>query len=561
MTAHNRIDNRIIHRIDDLRRTAGYGDLGATAADDDLEPLQRRRVQTSHCETVRTSADGTNPRYVVTDSTKYEARTAGGQPYSYWRTDTSVSFRRTRAGLVTVTEFNPRKHVFFTHHLFSPDNRALSRSTGIFRPIENTDALTDVIGDLPDISTRFPLAQQTDDFGDHDIFGHRVHHLPGALMHAVLDSENWAVAAKKMYGASNYRKPLAAVLPKSSADAHSVLMTFRNLVPIDWIIDCYRGDGLPDGYTNLRTTAPEQAALRKLLTVLDQPARRRILKDLGGDLDAWRLLRDAVTAMSFDRKLTDATITGAPLAGLRRVTDIHDALNTYRYGLMDDGFLTAARKLTRRRAAAGQAFQTHHDQLETIAAYNLGENQQLTWEDYRGLDASEQERVRTIAARHADDLRNVRAQRRQEAEEIEARQRQAEIDERTAEDRAWAEQMAPQVNALTVGDLRFVVAESKTQMITWSQQMHNCIRDYAHSRNRNLYIGVYNSADTLIANIEIMRRRGIRQMLGKYNRDLPIETFTMIVDALGALGISLNEHCWGIPRGYSPAPAAELQPA
>lgn len=113
--------------------------------------------------------------------------------------------------------------------------------------------------------------------------------------------------------------------------------------------------------------------------------------------------------------------------------------------------------------------------------------------------------------------------------------------------------IAKAVEALEIEGLRFVCPETSELMQEWGNYMHNCIGSYAYSAKSGagVYVGVY-QGDTLVANLELKPTSetnfDLRQILGKYNRDLDKDLYDQIV--LGLLSIGMNEKTEKSAWGY-----------
>lgn len=109
--------------------------------------------------------------------------------------------------------------------------------------------------------------------------------------------------------------------------------------------------------------------------------------------------------------------------------------------------------------------------------------------------------------------------------------------------------------AFALEDSWFSVGRSKSQLVSWSTEMSNCISSYAQAaKTGNCMLLGYMNGNDLVANIEIKFGEAwtfpgkLNQNLGKYNRTLSSAEFWEISDLLVDYGIITEDSipgCWG----------------
>lgn len=98
--------------------------------------------------------------------------------------------------------------------------------------------------------------------------------------------------------------------------------------------------------------------------------------------------------------------------------------------------------------------------------------------------------------------------------------------------------------------LRILAPKDSTTVESWSAEMNNCIRSYAHLADggKTNLGGVYDG-EKLIANFEIDPSGNLKQLLGKYNSHLDVSQQSDIIDSLeecGAITDLTLKHAWGV---------------
>ncbi|MCG7308049.1 MULTISPECIES: hypothetical protein [Brachybacterium] len=518
-----------------------------------LEPKGRRSV-----EIVRRRDRESAPRFVESGHTLYVGRRASGKGYSYWSPNYTVSWKRTRDGLVLRTVFEHRKHQYFTSHVFAgSEEERRDHFAGPAR-IHARQAFDGVVGSLPVIAERFPLGEQIAARLGRDTFEPEGA-APWPVVHTLLDAEDFAQVARQMYGAKSYRKPLGRAVEHSELSVHPVLMPFRGLVPIDWIIDAYRAE--PEIRLGYYFTSVHMRTWRLLIRAVGEADRRRFLREIagGGDAVSGMIYDCARYGANLDVSAVKTALEGREIGRIRSLHDLHQLVTGRMDALVDDGYRTVTQKAHDRQRTAVEVRAAELIELRHKEADEKVTGVHQTWEQWmagkadRDADAARRQEIarqaREIAERERREARE-REQAQWDADhpEAAARRRREEERRRHAEEQreTWHKGTREAIEKLTIGAMSVRVARDASTLTAWSETLDNCIRSYRSSLRRDLLVGIY-EGDQLVANAQITYERGLVQMLGRHNRDLPAETFEQIADALGALDIDVSSSCWGAP--------------
>lgn len=503
---------------------------------DQLAPFCPEYAGSVHTEQIRQRHHESSPRYVVRETAIYRGVTHEGKRYSFAKTRSSQSYKRTKDGLVLRLDYRPtNKHINSTH-LFSENEPMM------LRHVHNVEALREVIGQLPMFSERYPLA---DDTGTSARFLNTyAQRLSRRTQSAFLDAEDYAQVVKGLYGKRNYRKPLVNLIQQTPAQLTDLLTVFRSLVPIDWIVEAYRTRKI--GHDGQRSHIKffddrEHAILRKMLRELSLPVRKRLLNEIVNHEHTTRLIKDTVYRFAGEPELFDKVMAQGDLSRVRSFHELHQVFIARLAGIEDSGYLTPAQKGKRRRSAAQQ--RAHHRVVQghMFMRHRQNGGADMSWEQWMA-----------DAQRREAEIERVRAEER-ERHQAERLQRLRERDAEKAADLDWVPEISPQIDGCRIetqhsSTLTLQIAKDRAQLVQWSETMENCIRDY-HSRiGEILLLGVTDSEGVMVANAEIHRSQGIVQMLGRYNNTLRPELFHGIAAALQQFGIGVSERCWGRPR-------------
>lgn len=172
-------------------------------------------------------------------------------------------------------------------------------------------------------------------------------------------------------------------------------------------------------------------------------------------------------------------------------------------------------------------------------------------------ELKEQRATERSRRRHARLLEDPAYLARMEAAERERALREAEAERRRLEEigeRARVyDETAKAVGGRTSDGVEVVVADDAATLLTWGEQMGQCIASYTsalHDRS-SLLLGLYRSGD-LIANAEIRvdGNSGSRlvQLLGKRNATLPQEDIDDVLPHFTGAGVDLPTYWVGQPR-------------
>lgn len=105
------------------------------------------------------------------------------------------------------------------------------------------------------------------------------------------------------------------------------------------------------------------------------------------------------------------------------------------------------------------------------------------------------------------------------------------------------------LSGTTTDGLTVIAADAGDMLLTWGQQMGNCIAGYQREMHtgRSHLLGVY-EGKKLIANIEVRPEVGsmtLGQLLGRFNRPLPRAQHDDVVAFLAQAGVSTKGEYWG----------------
>ncbi|KXO95820.1 hypothetical protein AXK56_16555 [Tsukamurella pulmonis] len=276
-------------------------------------------------------------------SEKIHLRRASGRECVFWRTLHQRTITRTAAGMVVeTTTTGGYSRTSTSLRLFATDTADAvqvvrgslgagrdylatgGQVTSVRRRLENT------IGPAPIITERFPLLASNDSSG----FATTLSTIATASAHIQdpwLDSIDAAQVARKLYGARNYRRPMAREVARLDPYTLSWYAVFRGLVPPDWIVDALRR--VPDDHPSPQGLSSTQVkSLRALLVRTPQPVLRRLLKEPLGPLSmAMRDTADLMRSFAVRFRGDDDIARLLALAGQRNIrssTDLHNLVMT-----------------------------------------------------------------------------------------------------------------------------------------------------------------------------------------------------------------------------------------
>lgn len=537
----------------------------------------------------RTEPDG-RPSIVVKLRSRVHRMRASGKSYHYWRTEQLITIFRTQQDLLVLREQKNAVQTF-SRHVFTADAWASEITTMVARlrqmapdhqleavegpalePRRLLDELTQVaiaeavthLGSVTTAQQRFPLWPD---------FENAVPRPSAELYGPFLDAENYAQVAKNLFGVRAYRKPLAGFAERVDPQTLSWFRLFRGLVPIDWIIDALHAyeaeiakvtiemgvDAAPNTVLTYRQErrlerlrAPllpshTRRALRQLLRQLPQPLLRRILRD-----------RVGVTAMSLRDTAAALQSKIGPVRDVSRVAHLIERRGQRNLRTARDleqlvwAMPTLEQRPTRQDTAIALMVdeQEQHwamqDYNTQIARLPDAGRQVATWDVWR--DAAFRREADAFLQSHRRELQTAAERDR------EARAEQARLERlaREARRHAWALTTMDTLDGLVVSDapkLTLAVARNADTLRSWGLEMHHCIGNYSHVLDLDVFVAVQDEQGRSKVALQISQDDGIRQMLGKRNRDT-IEALGAqaqpVLDQLVAHGIQVHADTLGL---------------
>lgn len=518
---------------------------GIIAGESRFESIRRRRGESS-------------PRFVASLSQEIRSLSKTGKRVTRWRNKSTTSYRRTASGLVVAVRFEPAKRMHISRHLWASEDGEFTVRPDRFHVlgVESMEPFMQVVGQAPSFEERFPMADQ---IGLDTMNGNVTE--PWFVARHFLDAQNFAEVARSMYGARNYRRPLGRALDGARFQAHCALLPFRGLVPVDWIIDAYRAiDGR--SVRHAPTTQGEFDAFRLTLRAFSLADRRRFLREIGDrDEGALYAMRD----ISYENPAAiRAGMKGRDLGRARSLGEAHHKMSRVARAARRDGFRTETEKTVARRARGRDVARRMKREIRERGEYERLIGRTLTDAEW---EASAEDR-----ARRADEMAAIREadrQRRMNEEQREAEQRTRELERRAAEERrrrqeeyerkraeelAWHREVTPKLDGLIRDGMRFEIAEEPATLDRWSDEMDHCIDSYDHLVRTEVLGGIYRESDgKLMLNFAANKREGVYQCLGNVNRPTGENTWAVLVEVFGSVGIEPKGRCWGSPKDGTPS--------
>lgn len=502
---------------------------------------------------------------------------ASGRECTFWRPESVQTLFRTKSDMVVLrhSSGSGRPRVVTSERLFGSDRRsaALEVRTALngslrYQEVPRAEItaigrrIVETIGPAPIAAQRFPLLASDDGAG----FATKLDDVmaaPALYQDPWLDCADAAQVARKLFGARQYRRPLAREVARVSNHTLVWYSLFRGLVPPEWIIDALRA--VPDVGVAPRPrelSSKRWRTLRALLVRTPQPVLRRILKEPLLPLtmvldDTAKQITDSVFTV---RSMADveAVIAATKQRHIRSSQELHDLVMRMPADPHNN--------LLNNRGRAARAVIERERELEhnfvRVNRHRVREGTQpLQWEQWQTLPADEQDAMlvpvymREDADRQRQRQQFDEAQRRREQAEEQARRRRIAADTERA---TWAAEATAKIEqAGTLGGLDAVVASNGRQLRGWGTTMHNCIGSYERELGLDVLLGLFRDGK-LVANAEINRRDGVVQLLGRYNQDfetatgLGIDLGRHVLADLEALGIPASPGGWGLAALIGP---------
>lgn len=440
------------------------------------------------------------------DSELIWGRRASGRAFSHWTPKQMTVVERTKSGMLlkkSVGDMGTR-HTVRREVLTDPSivlsnemrfgaNNSLSREERTASQEAWDASMLESFGPVDPFDVQFPLLAGLNDrrkaIGSH-------------LMAPYFRTDDVAQVGRAIFGARNYRKPMAAEILRLQDPA---LLTnfaqFRGLVPPEWIIDALRQQAASPAHRPPFWARREGIrALRACLAATPQPVLRRILREIQDDPETLRTVNDVIRTY-LQRGAFDRADVSAALAriGQRNIRSTHDweaaMLRVIPYSRED-----APDRID------PMEVEYHREEKRIQACALLG--REITWERWKRIEGDEdlhaemeaaRERNRTIQQR-LDDERRRREQAEREAERELARAR--ETKQQTIR-RQWCEKVGAAFDGADICGMTAVVATNDSQMREWSQVMRNCIDGYIRDIGRHVFIGLYDG-DEVKVNIQVV---------------------------------------------------------
>lgn len=518
---------------------------GAIAGESRFESIRRRQGERS-------------PRFVASFSQEIHSLSKTGKRVTRWRNVSTTSYRRTSSDLVVAVRFEPAKRMHVSRHLWaSEDGEFTIRPDGFHAVgVESMEPFMQVVGQAPSFEERFPMADQ---IGLDTMHGELSE--PWFVARHFLDAQNFAEAARSMYGAKNYRKPLGRALDGANSLAHRALLPFRGLVPVDWIIDAYRA--LDGGSVRHTPTSQEQFdSFRLTLRAFSLADRRRFLREIGErDEGALCAMRD----ISYEKPAAiRAGLKGRDLGRARSLGEAHEKMSRVARAARRDGFRTETEKTVARREKGRAVAQRMAREIRERSEYERLIGRTLTDVEW---EASAEDRARRAdemaAIREADRRRRMteeqraaeqRAREREERAAEARRRQQEEYERKRAEELIWHREVTPKLDGLSRDGMRFEIAEEPATLDRWSDEMDHCIDSYDHLISTEVIGGIYRESDgKLMLNFAANKGEGVYQCLGNLNRPTGENTWAVLAQVFESVGIDTTGRCWGSPKCGVPA--------
>lgn len=518
---------------------------GAIVGESRFESIRRRRGESS-------------PRFIASLSQEIRSLSKTGKRVTRWRNKSTTSYRRTASGLVVAVRFEPAKRMHISRHLWaSEDGEFTARPDGFHAVgVESMEPFMQVVGQVPSFEERFPMADQ---IGLDTMHGGVTE--PWFVARHFLDAQNFAEVARSMYGARSYRKPLGRAIDGAHSLAHRALLPFRGLVPVDWIIDAYRAiDGHP--VRCAPTSQEEFDAFRLTLRAFSLADRRRFLREIGErDEGALYAMRD----ISYENPaaIRDG-MKGRDLGRARSLGEAHEKMSRVARAARRDGFRTETEKAVARKEKGRAVAQRMEREIRERGEYERLIGRTLTDAEW---EASAEDRARRAdemaAIREADRRRRMteeqraaeqRARERERRAAEERRRRQEEYERLRADEIAWHREVAAKLHGLSRDGMRFEIAEESATLDRWSDEMNHCIDSYDHLVRTEVLGGIYRESDgKLMLNFAANMNEGVYQCLGNVNRPTGENTWAVLVEVFGSVGIEPKGRCWGSPKDGTPS--------
>lgn len=417
-----------------------------------------------------------------------------GHRWFRWVSDERRIVRLTKNGRMLVTNFEARRTPFTTEIRRVGDIHAHTETWPQHLWQKHLEAIVDHLGQPRPFEDVYPLSEH---FPELDT---RADPAFRAGFENVADIKT---LVERLYGTQAVRKSLVKAVAQTDLRHLYLSWCLRGRhVPVDWHVDFLRRHPRPRGCADHldRPESLRARGLRAHLRHLDKSSVRRLMR---AEEVPWQMVSD------LNRMKPSGRVTQ-----VRSWTDLHD-----------------------RAAVADRVIRRHE--------INTRELKQQQAADRR-------------ARRHAKMLEDPTYVARLEAAERARALEEAELERKRLEkigERARVyDSTAKALTGSTERGAEVVVARDPGTLLTWGEEMGQCIAAYSHALHdrSSLLVGFYDG-QTLVANAEVKvsagpERKMLSQLLGKRNTTLPQETLDDYLPHLARAGVDVTQAWVGRPR-------------
>ena len=467
------------------------------------------------------------------------------------------TLHRRCAGVLVLTCRDPEQAMVTERLIWSAAGPAVAQLGGGALPAsahgELEQELTGHLGPLSDPHSRMPLLDAAHRDAVMDLSAAQAGMLSPVSAAPWIGAADCAEVARRAFGPENYRKPLARAVSRVHPDTTAYFAVFAGLAPIDNIVSAM--DALPAGSTvGAYITGTDHGSqrarlLRALLNALPAQIVGRMLTTWGDPADHIIALREA--ALGMDRRAVGAQELAEALdrigqRKIRRAADLAGLIASL--GADPD---RAGGADLEYEARLLRELQTANAERERDGLAPLDGN---SWSD-AAVREDEAARQRQAAAERA-----LGAQREAEAAHLLAEAERIEEQRAAlADDAAWHDKLRAALLAHDGGriaGLDLVLASRKDELVAWSQNMHNCIKNYHYHLGIDVFGALLDpESGKMLVNFQINPRLGVLQILVDQAKGGPSASYLTsaldqglaqrIVDELAAAGALFDRACGG----------------